>query len=254
MKQINMLVVTDIHYVGKAKHVCNLRSRKTELALELLRMVIYSIDKDKIDLILLLGDLVDNGNALGAEDDIVSLSYELKKLGKPVIVVPGNHDPSPEVVFNLFEDYEGFHEVEGYQFISFAAEYDKNDNALRDIARMEAAFSYIDPDKPIIVLQHNPVYPPIDSPYPYIISEADRIIEYYEKRGVLLSISGHAHWGIPSVVKENVAYLTCPALCEEPFQYTIISMNGYEYDVKTIALARLSIFQPKINPKKYFFS
>jgi len=236
MKKLNILLLADIHYVGTANHICNLKDRKTKLALELIQRVIQSVDMDKIDVIFLMGDLVDNGDAPGAEDDMKLINSEIKKTEKPVIVVPGNHDHCAQMVFEIFDDYEGLHEIEGYQIVTFADEYCKNDVAVRSIEKMEKAFSGVDSGRPVITLQHNPIYPYIDSPYPYNLRNANEVMEYYAQKGVTLSVSGHAHWGIEPTVRDNVGYLTCPALCEQPFKYTIITMDDRTYDVKVKSL------------------
>ena len=189
MKKLNILLLADIHYVGTANHICNLKDRKTKLALELIQRVIQSVDMDKIDVIFLMGDLVDNGDAPGAEDDMKLINSEIKKTEKPVIVVPGNHDHCAQMVFEIFDDYEGLHEIEGYQIVTFADEYCKNDVAVRSIEKMEKAFSGVDSGRPVITLQHNPIYPYIDSPYPYNLRNANEVMEYYAQKGVTLSVS-----------------------------------------------------------------
>jgi predicted MPP superfamily phosphohydrolase len=231
---LNMLVLTDIHYVGVADHVCSIEKRKTKQALELIQRVFQSLDKDQIDLVLLLGDLVDNGLAPGAEADMMTLKTELDKLGKPLIAVPGNHDVSPEKVFSIFEDFPGLHNIKGYQIISFADKYADDDSCERDTLDMDKAFEKIDPNLPIIALQHNPVYPEIESSYPYNLKNMEYVMEYYSEKNVILSISGHLHKGIEPMTNEGVGYFVCPALCEEPFYYTIISLkeNDYEISVK----------------------
>lgn len=236
MNRLNALVITDIHYVGCADHLCKIEKRRTTLALELVQRTLRSVGEKEIDLIILLGDLVDNGNAQGAEDDIKALAAILKKTGKPVITVPGNHDVSSEVVLKAFDDYEGLHDVKGYQFINFCDSYDEEDVAKRCWNKMDGFFSQINPERPVIVLQHNPIYPPIEKKYPYNLSDADKITEYYSEKGVLLSISGHAHWGIPAVEKNEVGYITCPCICEEPYKYTLISFSDKGCDIKEFSL------------------
>ncbi len=236
MKQLNILILTDIHYIGRADHVCAIEDRKANLGLELVERVLNSVDIGDIDLILLLGDLVDNGNATGAKEDMEALYTVLKATGKPVIVAPGNHDPNPQVVLDIFNDHEGLHDIDGYQIISFVDEYNEWDEADRCMSKMERVLSQVDANMPVIVLQHNPIYPHIDSTYPYNLKNADDIIKFYKDKGVLLSISGHVHWGISTRLRDDVGYLTCPALCERPYRYTILSLNGKEYDVKEYKL------------------
>lgn len=229
---LNMLVLTDIHYVGVADHVCSIKERKTKQALELIAKVYQSIDKDQIDLVLLLGDLVDNGLAPGAEADMITLKAELNKLGKPLIVAPGNHDVSPEKVFSIFDDFQGLHNIKGYQLISFADRYENDDSCERDAYLMDQAFANIDPNRPVITLQHNPVYPKIDSSYPYNIRNMEYVMEYYSEKNVLLSISGHLHRGTGLTTNKGTDYFVCPALCEEPFRYTLISLRESDYEIQ----------------------
>ncbi len=231
MKKINILAFADIHYVKTAKHIHIIEKRKTNLGLQLVEKAISFTDMENIDLIILLGDLVDNGNAPLVEKDLLALSSVLKETKKPVIVAPGNHDPNPEIVFDIFNDYEGVHSHLGYQIINFADGYDEDDTSRRCFEKMERLFYKLNPDIPTIVLQHNPIYPPIESSYPYNLENAKDVMEFYKKNGVILSVSGHAHWGIDTVKKDNVAYLTCPALCEEPFKYKTISFKGEEYTI-----------------------
>ncbi|NLC45055.1 MAG: hypothetical protein GX783_12350 [Clostridiales bacterium] len=230
--QLNMLVLTDIHYVGKANHICGIQERKSKQALELIQEVFESVERAKIDLVVLLGDLVDNGKASGAEEDMVALQKEISKLGKPVIVAPGNHDNCPKTVFEIFNDFEGLHNVNGYQIINFADRYAEDDSSERDMSAMENMFKDINPDQPVIALQHNPIFPPIESSYPYNLIRADNVMEFYTKKNVVLSVSGHLHRGTSAEIRNNVCYFTCSALCEAPFSYALITMTGKESDIE----------------------
>lgn len=237
MTQLNILALADIHYIGTADHTCKLHRRKSKLALEFVQRILDSVDIHTIDVIALMGDLVDNGNAPGADNDLETLRSNLVKCGKPIIVIPGNHDATPGVVLDIFGDYEGLHEIKGYQLVTFVDKYGKDDAAERNLGKMKSIFSNLDSARPIIVMQHSPIYPPIDSSYPYNIKNAEEVMKFYTNEGVTLSISGHAHWGIAPVVQDNVSYMTCPALCEEPYRYCLISLKGKDYEVKEQSLA-----------------
>jgi 3',5'-cyclic AMP phosphodiesterase CpdA len=232
MNHLNILALTDIHYIGVADHTSKIAKRKTREALELLQKVFHSVDKNHIDLVIVLGDLVDNGNAPGAEEDLMTLYSEFTRFGKPVIVVPGNHDANPQTVFQIFNDYEGLHMADGYQFITFAEEYAEDDSTERNRKKMDQVFHGTDPDLPVITLQHNPIYPHIVSSYPYNLKNADEVMGFYSSQEVVLSLSGHLHGGAGLNVKGNVGYFTCASLCEEPFCYTLITLKGKEYKMK----------------------
>lgn len=232
MKKLKMLLLADLHYIGVADHVCKIPSRKGNIALELIDKIMKSLESTDIDLIVLLGDLVDNGNADGAKEDIIQIRERLLEYGIDVLVVPGNHDGPKDEMLNIFNNHQGLHKIHGYQIMTFADLYDEKDNATRDFDIMEEAFLGADKDKPIIVFQHNPIYPKIDREYPYNLGDADKIMEYYTEHNVLFSISGHAHWGIPLAKYDNVGYITCPALCEEPHRYTVLTLKGHKYNIK----------------------
>jgi len=234
IEPLNMLVIADSHYIGIADHVCPLIERKCTLALKLLQEVLDTVNNSgtTIDVIALMGDMVDNGNALGAKEDLLAIKETIKKTKVPVIVAPGNHDGPSEVLLEIFEDYEGVHNIKGYQIINFVDKYNEDESASRCWDKMEEHFSQTVQNKPIIVLQHNPIYPYIDRTYPYNIREWEKIAQYYSQKGVLLSISGHAHWGIPVNMKDGTGYLTCPALAESPHRYLIIKFDGYLYNVE----------------------
>lgn len=236
MKPIKILAIAGNNFIDAADHTCKVKNRKSPSPLELVQRVIYSVDMNNIELIVLLGGAVDNGNEPGVKNDMESFNSELKKLGKPVIVVPGNLDPSPELVFEVFDDYEGLHEVEGYQIITFVDEFGKDDHPERSIEKMEETFFHVDSDRPIIVLQLNPIYPRKDSPNRDNLKNAAKIMKRYTTKGVSLSISGPAHRGTTPIVKDNVVYLNCVALCEEPFKYTIITLQRKEYEIKEQSL------------------
>lgn len=231
---LKVLFLADIHYIGKAEHVCSISDRKASSGLSLINEI---LDRNKdMELVILMGDLVDNGEAPYAADDLREISETFRKASLPVIVVPGNHDCSKDLMFEIFGDKEGVHEVKGHTFVSFADKYNEDNTASRDFTTMKKFFEDAGGDDPIIVLQHNPVYPIIEKDYPYNINDKDMIMNEYTDRQVLLSVSGHAHWGIDVLKKEGVSYFTCPALCEEPFRYVTAEFEQDRFDIKMRSL------------------
>lgn len=240
MQELKLLLITDIHYICEADAICTIPKRKTSLGKELLQRIGQWITTHQIDGIVLLGDLVNEGEATGAEKDIRILKDEFKKWNIPIIVVPGNHDGDPQKVLDIFEAREGIHELKGYQLINFVDEYIE-EKGFRDFNKMENFFSQADNQKPIIVFQHNPVIPYIDSTYPYNIIEYNNIAKIYTDNKVILSVSGHLHEGIPLTYHNNVGYLTCPALCEDPYHFCILSINRNKINVKQYQLTKQNV-------------
>lgn len=237
---IHLLLLADVHYVRKAQHECAIAARKAGWGLELVRRAIRRVHRHgRVDAVVLMGDLVDNGEAPGAEEDLRDLRKEVRSLGIPVIVVPGNHDGDASRLLRLFGDQAGIHPLKGYQLVTFVDAYGSSDEAARrrrDLRIVQEAATE-DPASPIIVFQHNPIHPPVESTYPYNLTNAREVMEAYEAAGVLLSVSAHYHPGILHEVSGGIPYLTCPALCEAPFVFLTLSLSGRSVTIEEIPLA-----------------
>ena len=82
------------------------------------------------------------------------------------------------------------------------------------------------PGLPIIALQHHPHDPVIQRGYPYHLANREAVMASYREAGVALSLSGHYHAGQPAHAVDGVTYATVPALCEAPFRFQHIRMEG----------------------------
>ena len=78
-----------------------------------------------------MGDMVDNGNALGAKEDLLAIKETIKKqkylwsLHREIMTAPR------KFCWNIFEDYEGVHSIKGYQIINFVDKYNEDESASR---------------------------------------------------------------------------------------------------------------------------
>jgi len=239
---IDLLLLADTHYVSKAQHECPIASRKAEWGLELVRRAVRWMQRrGPVDAVVLMGDLVDNGEAPGAEDDLADLRDEVRSLGVPIIVVPGNHDGDAGRLLDLLGDQPGLHDLSGYQLITFVDAYGPNDEAARrpeDLHLLTEA-AQRRPYSPIVAFQHNPLYPPIESTYPYNLTNANEVARAYEQAGVVASVSAHYHPGILSEVVNGIPYVTCPALCEAPFVFLRLELSGRSVHIEEAVLASL---------------
>ena len=225
-KELNILAISDLHYIGKADHVCNHEKRHNSLGALAVRKALRRLQWDNlsVDLIILLGDLVDNGEADGAREDLKSLAAEIKQLDKPVLAVNGNHDGSATSYSDCFDCPEGIYYFGGYGFLVFNDDVAEGDFVTRpqryfDVLRQQPE------DTPIVALQHNPVYPEIDSKYPYVLTNAEDVRAAYTDSPVFFSLSGHYHRGQEAATLDGVVYRTLPALCEAPFRFDYIQLR-----------------------------
>lgn len=232
---LDILVVSDLHYRNQSQTPPSHSIRRAEFGRILLRKSLHRMSHLGIhpSLIILLGDLVDDGLADGAEKDLVELADTLKIMGIPTLVVHGNHDGDPSRYASLFTQ-PGFHEFGGYGFMVFNDIVSAGDvttrpsSAIRRIEEIAAEY----PDLPLVALQHNPIHPRIDSDdYPYLLSNSAEILDSYSRAEVMLSLSGHYHPGQAPTRVGSLTTYTVPALCESPFTFAHLRLTGREVTV-----------------------
>jgi len=235
-----LLVIADVHYVGQADYTPPVTSRRYHLGRELVRRAVdLARGRTNLDAVLIMGDLVDNGNAPGADRDFAAIRDEVGRLGLPMLWVHGNHDVPAETEAGIVGGGPSVVSIRGYRLVTFWDRYDEGDRAVRcedDFARLKR-ISAEALGAPIVALQHNPIYPRIESGYPYMLTNSDDVIAAYSAANVVLSISGHYHPGRPATKRGGVVYVTSPALCESPFPFLVVRVHGREVEVREHCLA-----------------
>jgi len=226
--------------MGLARQTAQAQQMRGELAQTLLKKVFLRLRHMGItpDATLVLGDLVEDGADRNASLDLVSLHGELLRSGIPYLVVPGNHDGDPVAFSALFGSEPGLHKIGGYGFVLFNDVYSESHECVRaaeDLAALKKCAEE-HPDMPLIAVQHPPIYPAIDSHYPYRPTNAAEIIDAYQKTGVILSLSGHYHKGQKARVHERILYHTVPALCEPPFRFSLIRLADSRVEIEELSL------------------
>ena len=237
---LDVLILADLHYTTQARHACAMTSRQKPLALMFIHKALARLRDQGITpgLILLLGDLVDDGDAPGSAEDLTQLAGELLKTGIRILAVPGNHDSDPARVAQLFDSAPGLQLVNGYGLLLFADQRGKNDHYSRTPESLawpaQAAAQH--PGVPLIAVQHHPLHPAIRAPYPYMLDNNDEVLASLREARVLLSLSGHYHPGQPTHVHEGVAYNTASALTEAPFAFQHLRLEGSRFELTTHTL------------------
>ncbi|MCX7591805.1 MAG: metallophosphoesterase, partial [Kiritimatiellae bacterium] len=242
MTSVDLLILSDLHYVGPQTPLAGNGTRRVRLGLELaVRAVRDALRTGRPDAICLLGDIVEDGNAPGAMYDLGEVALALTKFGIPLLAVPGNHDRVSEQVAKIFNCPSGLHHVGSYDCIIFHDRYDEHDVCTRPLDQMQVPTGR-DANRPLFVLQHNPVLPRIENSYPYTIKNAEAIAEEYERGAVFLSISGHYHAGLSPLTSGKTTYVVCPALCEYPFRYTRLRIEGR----RVVAARQIPLAPPEL--------
>ncbi|MFP4026433.1 MAG: metallophosphoesterase [Candidatus Brocadiia bacterium] len=240
MSESSLLILSDIHYFNLAESNPGETDRECDLGAELVARALRDAQRrSNLDAIVLLGDLVEDGSSDGAIPDLLEIRDNVRQQAPklPCIVVPGNHDPDAETVLRLFEDEPGIHDINGYLLYTFVDSWDENDVGHRNAEQM-ARFRNVaeGTNQPLIALQHNPLYPPIESDYPYILDDHISVMSQYAECALAASLSGHYHPGQEPTSVDGVTYWTCPSLSKPPFAYGIARFRGPKVEIQRYAL------------------
>ena len=188
----------------------------------------------EVNVLIILGDVT----AEGAEKRLRTVAEEARQANVPVLAIPGNHDGAARRFAEIFDCRPGLHEIAGYGFLLFhdavgAGDVTTRPAEARSLPRRVASER---PDLPLIALQHNPLHPPIQHPYPYQLANADRVMSTYQEANVMLSLSGHYHPGQTAHRVDGVTYYTVPALGDPPFRFAHLCLDGRRAQVHEYAL------------------
>ena len=239
-KKLDILVLSDMHYTGLGESVSPISARRTELGPVLLEKSLHRLRHEgvSVDLIILLGDMIDNGAGVNAEKNIKQIAETARELKLPILAVSGNHDGDSIRYAKYFDCQPGLHKIGGYGFLVFNDAFGPGDVTARseDDMSLLARVAKENPDLPLVALQHNPLHPSVHAEYPYMLTNTDSVLSAYADAGVMLSLSGHYHAGQPAHSVGNMMVYTVPALCEEPFRFAHVRLNGYEATVQEHAL------------------
>ncbi len=234
-KPLTIAVLTDIHYGAPSL----IPQRHSEIADTLLLRAVHRLNRlIKPNITVVLGDLVDNGDAVDTGERLEQLHAILDKLHTPYIVIPGNHDGDADAFYRVFERPADIADLAGIRFLPFIDQAAPGYNATRrvsDIARFRAARN--DYDGPIVALQHVCLAPPSQSDIPYNYTNAQAIADAMTASAITLSISGHYHAGTPVVRDKNSTFVNAPTLCEAPFRFLTVTLDQDQIAVQHHQLA-----------------
>jgi len=183
-----------------------------------------------------MGDLLNNGRLPTARATLAALRDEMLETSPktPVIAAFGNHDFDAAIFTDVMGPLPSTHHVGGYRLVALADRYAPGDVGVRtDEGRSLLRRLGTESGGPLVVLQHNPMWPPIIADYPYMLTNDEAVRREYAEAGVLLSLSGHYHAGQPLSELDGVQYLTAPALSEAPFPYLLVTLKGQRVSVET---------------------
>lgn len=230
---LKIAVIADLHASSEPTAQTE---RRSDLATILLRRSLELLKiRGDIDLILLAGDLVDSPNDLAMLQQLREIT---ENAPCPVLAIPGNHNPRPDLFYTVFNriDYLDLNE---FRIIPFPNDPETPGyNAVRkptDLARAQRLCESF--AGPKIYCQHVPLFPPKSAPLRYGYGNASIITSPLADWNVVGSISGHQHEGVPTLNQNGTTYLCAPALCESPFRFQIVTFSADgKAETETVAL------------------
>jgi predicted phosphodiesterase len=221
---IRIAVLTDIHYTGPSTPVSPCKGRASQFGDVLFERAIGRLNaKIKPDVALILGDLVDNGCVA----DLRIIKQRIQTIDAPTLLIPGNHDGDIETFDQIFGSLPQSLDVRGFRIIALRDPEQPGYNAVRTeegFAQMRAARR--GHSGPIIAAQHVPLFPPgtLDLYYNYV--NAPDVIACMQRANIGWAIAGHAHRSAEHIDERGTRFIAAPALCEQPFQFMEIVIEG----------------------------
>jgi histidinol phosphatase-like PHP family hydrolase/predicted phosphodiesterase len=227
---MKIAIISDIHAPGREGQP-QIRGDMAELLL--LRAINRFNRWLKPDVVIFCGDFVDGNDSQIAKDTLTKLRPILDKLACPYIAVRGNHDPSEKYFYNIFERKEQL-DIGSVRFLVFDDKEEPMFCASRSEKQIERfKIARADFNGQIISVQHVPILPYGVSECPYVYTNSAQIIAAMKKYDVFMSVSGHYHKGLGHIQSDGINFIAAPAICESPFQYTIVEIDGSKVSVTT---------------------
>lgn len=225
-------VVADIHYGTTANVVA---ARKGQWGAVLLRRTVERLNRYiQPDATVVLGDLIDDPYDADPSALLGVVREVLDRLDSPWLALPGNHDPSAAAFYDVFERVE-YLDVNGVRLASFVDAEQPGCNASRHADDLERMATLADGHRgPLVALQHVPVDEPGGEAI-YGYTNCAEVTAAMRAHRYTLALSGHHHAGAGLRQKDGVATIVVPALCEEPFSFAMVTIDGDDIGVEVLA-------------------
>lgn len=212
--KIKIAAISDMHYALEKNISCP--ERHGEHALEFIDAAIARINRDiRPDVLLVGGDLINFPNQ---HELLKPVAEHLANIKCPMIVIPGNHDPEPEIFYKYLPEPAPCTDICGYRFAIFP---DDKQTEHYNCYRSPSVFNRIGPldGAPLILFQHVPLCMAEEKCSSYGFINCGEVITDALKRNAFFSIGAHFHGGIAPQMKARLPHFVIPSLCENPCRF-----------------------------------
>lgn len=201
-------------------------ARRSTYARQILQRAVLRINRFiRPDVVVLAGDVLENGCTPDAPERYGRIREILNELQAPWLVVPGNHDAPLDTFYRFLPRPAEKTDVGGVRFVCFTdppAPYWCAERLPRDLARSAVAGEGW--NGPVVALQHVPLFPRGVTSSPYNYENAEEALDSARRGGISLILSGHYHAGFPLTASGGMTFACAPALCESPFRFLEIEL------------------------------
>jgi DNA repair exonuclease SbcCD nuclease subunit len=229
--------LTDLHYRNAAEGTSRNVRRECRKAGLLLDRALADLKSEGVDLVICAGDCVDDANVHGALEDVADLTQRFARSGLRTIMIPGNHDPSPDVFYSLAPKPPRVMRLGDTEIVTFFDDAytpgtERCERSAEAMAALEQALASPPEDVAdvalTILIQHFVVFPEHTGTgydHTYVNHAQIRSLAERSRRKVVM-LSGHQHRGYELAEHNGVTYFTGKALCEAPFSYYLFHAAG----------------------------
>jgi 3',5'-cyclic-AMP phosphodiesterase len=160
---------------------------------------------EQADLVLLTGDLADDGSREGCE----RLAAAVSALGAPMLALPGNHDV-PGVVSDAFTPAAQLCDLGAWRVVGFDTSRPEQVHGTLDVAAALALIDGLD-DRPTLVALHHPPVSRSSNPWFQLDGAQELLAGLGTRPQVKIVASGHLHDAFEFEGPGGVALLGCPS-------------------------------------------
>ncbi|MBQ7651229.1 MAG: metallophosphoesterase [Victivallales bacterium] len=212
--ELKIAAISDMHYTPEPK--VQVPKRYGNHSLAFVDAAIRRIDDDiRPDILLVAGDLVD----LPEQEELLKeIAPHILKAKSPMIVIPGNHDPAPEIFYRYLPEPPPYVDINGHRIAIFPN--DKGANGFKATREPKEEFRFgPDDGTPVIMFQHVPIALDGETSNTHTYENAEGIIANALSHNAVFSIAAHFHGGQPPYFGCRLPNLMIPSLTEAPCSF-----------------------------------
>jgi 3',5'-cyclic-AMP phosphodiesterase len=178
---------------------------------------IDAVHRVRADLVLLTGDLSDDGSVASLQ----RLRSIVSGFSSPILAVAGNHD-DPDNVHVVFGPTDTI-EVGAWRVLGVDSVIPGQDHGMVDVENLARRLDLVD-DRPTVIALHHPPHSPSTNPMFQLIGADDMLTALRDRPHVRAVVSGHLHEAFDRH-EGNLQLCGCPS------SYYAIRHTGDEYEL-----------------------